>query len=196
MILLCKPSFEKLQNRVVQARETSFTYESVGATREDRCPNGFRPHRFQRQIGVGEHDFQLACQSLKMLSPLNQGWISTFPTEIPLEEGALITTVIRTFAAWIVHVGKVIYVLDENGDRPTFSFAYGTLPEYSMRGEERISVTWDRETNSVIYEVYAFVQPLHALAFIGAPYVSHLRTKFFVGGAKEVMKAIKRERAE
>jgi uncharacterized protein (UPF0548 family) len=58
------------------------------------------------------------------------------------------------------------------------SFAYGTLPEHGERGEERFTVEWRREDDSVFYELYAFSRPNHLIARLGYPLARRLQRRF------------------
>lgn len=66
------------------------------------------------------------------------------------------------------------------GDGPVkrFGFAYGTLPDHAGSGEERFLIEWDREDDSVWYDILAFSRLRHFLARLGYPWVRRVQKKF------------------
>ncbi|HVS00766.1 MAG TPA: DUF1990 domain-containing protein [Thermoanaerobaculia bacterium] len=69
-----------------------------------------------------------------------------------------------------------------------YGFAYGTLTGHGERGEERFTVEWNREDDSVWYELYAFSRPAHWLVKLGYP-VTRWYQKRFARHSKRVMAA-------
>jgi uncharacterized protein (UPF0548 family) len=65
-------------------------------------------------------------------------------------------------------------------DKPVkrFGFAYGTLPDHAGSGEERFLVEWDRNDDSVWYDILAFSRPRHFLARLGYPWVRRAQKRF------------------
>ena len=63
---------------------------------------------------------------------------------------------------------RIVYTIDSGGDEDgvikRYGFAYGTLAEHAERGEERFSVEWHAEDDSVWYDLFAFSWPNHRLA--------------------------------
>ena len=68
--------------------------------------------------------------------------------------------------------------MDEEGPIVRFGFAYGTLPDHAEKGEERFSVEWHHEDNSVWYDILAFSRPNHPLARLGLPLTRRLQRRF------------------
>jgi hypothetical protein len=67
-----------------------------------------------------------------------------------------------------------------------FGFAYGTLAEHAESGEERFTVEWHGEDDTVWYDVLAFSRPRQVLARLGYP-LSRLLQKRFAEGSKATM---------
>ena len=59
-----------------------------------------------------------------------------------------------------------------------FGFAYGTLDDHMETGEERFSVEFRREDDSVWYDLFAFSRPRHPLARVGRPISRMLQRRF------------------
>ena len=71
-----------------------------------------------------------------------------------------------------------------------FGFGYGTLPGHGERGEERFSVEWSRENNTVHYDVFAFSRPKHPLAWLGYPFARMLQKRFARDSKKMMLEAV------
>jgi uncharacterized protein (UPF0548 family) len=68
--------------------------------------------------------------------------------------------------------------VDETGPVSRFGFAYGTLPDHAGTGEERFLIEWNREDNSVWYDILAFSRPNHFLTRLGYPLVRRTQKRF------------------
>ena len=60
---------------------------------------------------------------------------------------------------------RIVYVIDEQGSSERYGFAYGTLPDHMERGEERFTVEFDTDDQTVWYDLYAFCTSDDAGAF-------------------------------
>jgi uncharacterized protein (UPF0548 family) len=60
------------------------------------------------------------------------------------------------------------------------------LAEHAESGEERFTVEWNREDDSVWYDILAFYRPRQMLARLGYP-LSRLLQKRFAEGSKAAM---------
>jgi uncharacterized protein (UPF0548 family) len=84
----------------------------------------------------------------------------------------------RSIGLWWLNACRIVMVVDEDGPVKRFGFAYGTLPDHAGSGEERFLVEWDREDDSVWYDILAFSRPRHFLARLGYPWVRRVQKKF------------------
>jgi uncharacterized protein (UPF0548 family) len=77
---------------------------------------------------------------------------------------------------------RIVYVLDDSPAAGTdvrrAGFAYGTLPEHGVIGEERFVVEWDPADDAVWYDLYAFSRPRSLLARVGSPLARRLQRRF------------------
>ena len=78
---------------------------------------------------------------------------------------------------------RIVYVVEE---QQRYGFAYGTLSEHAERGEERFTVEWKREEDTVWYDLLAFSKP-GPMARLGYPLARRLQ-KRFAHDSKEAMK--------
>lgn len=76
--------------------------------------------------------------------------------------------------------------MEEKAPVHHYGFAYGTLNGHSEKGEERFSVEWNQEDNSVWYDLLAFSLPHHPLARAGYP-LSRVLQKRFARDSKAAM---------
>lgn len=96
---------------------------------------------------------------------------------------------------WVVGVWwrnhcRIAYVVDESGHISRFGFAYGTLPGHVESGEELFLIEWDRNTNSVSYQILAFSRPKHLLTRLGYPLVRRNQKRFGRDSATAMFRAV------
>ncbi len=65
----------------------------------------------------------------------------------------------RAVGLWWLNCCRIVYVVNEVGLVAKFGFAYGTLPGHVESGEERFQVEWNRNDNTVWYDLLAFSRP-------------------------------------
>ncbi|MEU3349692.1 DUF1990 domain-containing protein [Streptomyces sp. NPDC006700] len=112
-----------------------FTYEEVGATREQgHCPPGFHPLRVRTRIGEGGEVFRRASEAVmtwEMHRALGVG------IEASAERAAPGTEVTVSLAGVLRAPCRVVWTAEET--RLT-GWAYGTLPGHPECGEEAFLV--------------------------------------------------------
>ena len=70
--------------------------------------------------------------------------------------------------------------------RRRYGFAYGTLGEHAEQGEERFTVEWNRDDDTVWYGILAFSRPRKLLAIMGYP-LSRSLQRGFAAASKAAM---------
>ena len=75
-----------------------------------------------------------------------------------------------------------------------FGFAYGTLPGHAERGEERFSVEYHAENDSVWYDLFAFSRP-GPLARLAYPFARSLQKRFARDSKAAMLEAAGAEKA-
>jgi uncharacterized protein (UPF0548 family) len=72
----------------------------------------------------------------------------------------------------------VVYLIDEGESLKKFGFAYGTLASHVERGEERFTIEWQKEDDSVWYDILAFSKPNKFVVKLGFPVTRMLQKRF------------------
>jgi uncharacterized protein (UPF0548 family) len=193
MFTLREPSDEDIRNFLLNQSKLPFSYAEVGATRlqpagNSDAPRGFTVDHNRIQLGRGAQIFQRAVEALKQWRQFELGWVSIAPRGVKVEEGALVAVKAWACGMWSLNACRVVYVVDEAEPIRRFGFAYGTLPDHIERGEERFSIEWDRNGDSVWYDILAFSQPRHPLVKLGSP-VARIMQKRFARDSLLVMKS-------
>jgi uncharacterized protein (UPF0548 family) len=68
------------------------------------------------------------------------------------------------------------------------------LPDHVESGEERFAIEWNRETNSVVYDVVAFSRPRHLLTRVGYRLVRRLQRRFGRESGEAMVRATHRNK--
>ncbi|HEX9543896.1 MAG TPA: DUF1990 family protein, partial [Pyrinomonadaceae bacterium] len=85
---------------------------------------------------------------------------------------------------------------DEDGLISRFGFAYGTLRDHVERGEERFTVEWHKQDNSVWYDILAFSQPRHPLVRLSFPLARMLQKRFVRDSKRRMVEAVQSQNSE
>jgi len=83
---------------------------------------------------------------------------------------------------------RIVYAIDEQGPLDRFGFAYGTLPDHGESGEERFTVEFNPNDQSVWYDLYAFSRP-NPLARLAYPFTRALQKRFAADSKTAMWKA-------
>lgn len=177
MFLITKPSAEVIARFIAAERQLPFSYTEVGATRGE-LPSGYTIDHNRVQLGEGEEVFARAVAALEDWKQFDLGWIKIVPSGTPLEVGAVVAILTRHFGFWSLNACRVVYLIDESGPVRKFGFAYGTLSNHVEQGEERFTIEWHRQDDSVWYDILAFSQPNHPLVKLSLPLARMLQKRF------------------
>ena len=184
MLTLRPPLAADIDAFVGRYRGAPFSYPSVGATR-DRPPGddaglaGYVIDHNRVKVGEGERTFARAVDALRRWEMFNVGWLTLCWPRTPIETGRTIAILMPLFGLWSLHACRIVYVVDERGERQSqFGFAYGTLDDHMESGEERFSVEWLRDDDSVWYDLFAFSRPRHPLARLAKPINRRYQKRF------------------
>ena len=172
-----KPSPQLVGRFLAQQRSRTFSYRAVGHSRRG-APAGFTADHHRLRLGEGRATFARAVEALRSWRMFDLGWIATYPPAAPQEPGTTVAVRVRHFGFWSLNACRVVYRIDDEGPVVRYGFAYGTLPDHGERGEERFTVEWHHEDNSVWYDLFAFSRPNLPLARLGYPLTRLLQTRF------------------
>jgi uncharacterized protein (UPF0548 family) len=136
------------------------------------------------QLGSGRESFKAAVAAIKQWKMFDCDLTKLCWNHTPIEPGSTVAIVVKHLGFWSMNACRIVYVMEED---ERYGFAYGTLAEHAERGEERFMVEWNREDDSVWYDLLAISKP-GPLATLGYPYARRLQKKF----AQESKQAMKR----
>ncbi len=185
MFLLTEPSEKQLRAFLKTQKERPFSYAEVGASKRG-APHGYNVDHNRIKLGEGAESFALAIRAMQSWEMFNLGWVRVLQPDAPIQIGTCAVVIVRHFGFYSVNACRIVYLIDEDAPVKKYGFAYGTLVEHAERGEERFSVEWNLEDNSVSYDLLAFSQPKHLLAKSGYP-VTRMLQKRFARDSKQMM---------
>lgn len=189
MFFLSKPSREAIDKLIAAQGAQPFSYPHVGASRE-RAPSTYTVDHHRVQLGHGGVVFAQAVKAVKQWKMFDMPWINLCWPDTPIQAGATVAVLISHFGFWSLNACRVIYVIDEHGMCERYGFAYGTLRQHGEIGEERFTVEFQSEDQSVWYDIYAFSRP-GPFARLGYPYTRILQKRFARDSTRSMMKATK-----
>lgn len=175
---LQKPSAGVVEKFLATQFDLPFTYPEVGATAENNPPKGYDVDRTRIKLGQGEAVYLAAAAALKRWQQFRLGWVDAWPRETAIHERAIIAVMGQAAGFWWLNACRIIYVTHETGTVSRFGFGYGTLPGHFESGEERFLIEYDRNDNSVWYDILAFSRPNKYLSRLGYPFVRRLQKRF------------------
>jgi uncharacterized protein (UPF0548 family) len=187
MFLAMRPHNEVVLGFLARQTNQPFSYPEEGASRLV-APEGYNIDHNRIMLGEGRETFAKAVQAVKDWKMFEMDWVEITPKELPIVEGSSVAIIVRHFGVWSLNAARIVYVIDERGAWDRFGFAYGTLGGHVEQGEERFSVEYHSEDNSVWYDLFAFSRPRHILAKLGYPISRQLQKRF----ARDSLKAMKR----
>jgi uncharacterized protein (UPF0548 family) len=193
LFLLKKLSDERINEFLRTQKDLPFSYDEVGASREGVAPPGYVVDRYRVRLGEGPEAYARAVEALRRWRQFDLGWVRLLPPDAPIEVGTTVAVLARHSGFWSLNTARIVYLIEESGEVERFGFGYGTLPEHAERGEERFSVVWDRENDSVYYDVFAFSRPKHPLAWIGYPFARLLQRRFARDSKRAMLKVAVKE---
>ena len=177
MFLLTKPSSARVHELIAAQRDLPFSYEEIGATRTNP-PSGYKIDHNRVQLGFGKECFARAVNAVRNWKQFDLGWVEAVPADTPLQVNAAIGVLARHLGFWSLNVARIVYLIDEQGPIDKFGFAYGTVISHVERGEERFTVEWHHEDDSVWYDILAFSRPNQMLVWLGLPFARSLQKRF------------------
>lgn len=155
-----------LPGRQIQLlRESSFTYDEVGATRLAALPVGYGHLRRSRDIGSGRERFEQASRTLLGWGMHRRAGVGVRASSERVATGAVAVLRLGWGRVGVNAPVRVVYLVDEPTRR---GFAYGTLPGHPERGEESFVVEL-LDSGVVTFTITAFSQHDTALTRVAGP---------------------------
>ncbi len=190
MLSLRKPSIQSILRFLTEQAALDFSYSAVGSTATTQ-PGGYVVDRSRINLGEGESVFLAAKTALQRWEQFRLGWVEAWPSDTPIRSGEVVAVMGRAIGLWWLNSCRIVYVVDESGPISKFGFAYGTLPGHVESGEERFLIEWDRNTNSVCYDILAFSRPNHILTRLGYPFVRRTQKRFARDSTASMLRAVR-----
>ncbi len=170
-------------------REEPLSYGEVGLSLGGKAPPGYSTDHNRAKVGEGKEAFDRAVAALRAWKMFDVGWVRIFPPGAPVEVGTTVAVVGRHLGIFSLNACRIVYTIgEEEGGVQRYGFAYGTLPEHAETGEERFTVEWRRDDDSVHYDLFAFSRPNHLFAKAGYPLARGLQRRF----ARDSLRAMSR----
>jgi uncharacterized protein (UPF0548 family) len=176
MFFLNRPGPESISEFLSAQKQQQFSYEHVGASRT-QAPSGYVVDHNRIQLGEGRIVFDRAKNAIKQWKMFDISWLQLFWPDVPIAEGATVAIAVSHLGFWSLNAARIVYTIEEQGAIERYGFAYGTLPDHAEMGEERFTVEFHAEDESVWYDLYAFSRP-RALARLALSYTRALQKKF------------------
>ncbi len=173
MFLLGSPTDDRIRRILAAQTRSPFSYSNTGATRT-LLPAEYEVQRDQFLLGEGSGVFYKAKEAARQWRMFDIDWVRLYRPATPVAVRDTVAILIGGFGFWMVNLCRIVYVIDEPRH---YGFAYGTLGQHALAGEERFLVEW-RDDNSVWYEVLHFSHEKHPLAKIAYPVARRLQKKF------------------
>lgn len=177
MFTLTEPSAHDVAAFISRQANQSFSYVEVGATQAN-APAGYTVDHNRVQLGHGAEIYQRAVKALQHWRQFDLGWVTIATKDVKIEKDAVVAVKAWACGMWTLNACRVVYVVAEDGPLTRFGFAYGTLLDHIERGEERFLIEWNRNDDSVWYDILAFSQPRHPLVRLGFPVARMMQKRF------------------
>jgi uncharacterized protein (UPF0548 family) len=177
VFLLAKPDPKRIERFLAAQRNRTFSYREVGQSLKGGPP-GYRVDHNRVRIGAGRAAFARAVEAVRGWKMFDLGWVTVWPPTAPIEAGTTVAVRVRHFGFWSLNACRIVYMIENEGSVVRFGFGYGTLADHAEQGEERFSVEWNHEDNSVWYDLFAFSKPNHPMTRLGFPFARMLQRRF------------------
>ena len=191
MLLVQRPDEAAIVRFLDDQRHRPFSYPDIGATRSVP-PRGYNVDHNRIRLGDGPEVFATAVDALRCWKMFDLGWVTLVPGDAPITEGTCVAILVKHFGFWSLNASKIVYVDAEDDAEQRFGFAYGTLPGHVEQGEERFTVEYHPEDDSVWYDLFAFSRPQNFLATVGYPISRRLQRRFARDSLKAMKNAVKK----
>ena len=183
MYRLSRPTREEIGAFLEAQARLSCSHGAAGITAravrsEAQLLEGFRVGRAAADLGHGLHCFESAVEAIRQWrmfpAPIEVCW-----PDSPIEEDAVVAVLARPLGVWSLNALRVLEVITEENETHTrFGFAYGTLPDHAVVGEERFGVEWNRADDRVRFELVSCSRQGRLAARVAAPISLRMQARF------------------
>jgi uncharacterized protein (UPF0548 family) len=188
MLCASRPLRNSIDAFISAQQNQNFSYEEVGSSRRE-APNGYTADHNRIQLGQGSDSFERAKRAIQQWKMFEMAWLNLCWPDTPIVPGVNVAVVVSHLGFWSMNACRIVYVVEEHGSAEKYGFAYGTLPEHGEIGEERFTVEFHPEDQTVWYDLYAFSRPT-ALARLAYPFTRRLQKRFAKDSKSAMLKAV------
>lgn len=174
MFFVRKPTQPVIDEFLSAQEKSSFSYDEIGNTNSS-VPRNYVVDRNRVMLGHGPQVFHQGIDRLRAWQMFKVGWVDVFPAAASISRGQTVALRISHFGFWSLNACRIVYTFD---NERSYGFAYGTLQDHAEQGEERFSVDWSAQDDSVWYNILAFSRPRRWQARIAMPLSRKLQKKF------------------
>ena len=190
MLCLSKPRRESILAFVSAQQNQKFSYAEIGRSR-GQAPQSYTADHHRVRLGQGAETFELAKSAIRQWKMFEMPWVGLCWPDTPIEPGATVAVLVSHLGFWSMNACRIVYVIEEHGSSERYGFAYGTLPDHEERGEERFTVEFHTDDQTVWYDLYAFSRPT-MLARLAYPFTRSLQKRFARDSKAAMLKAAQR----
>ena len=200
---LSRPPDEELRRHLEDQATRELSYPEVGATRQPERLLGrgirvrYRLSHGRVLLGRGTACFERARRALRgwrhlqlAAAPGLESFELLWP-DAPVEPGRCVGVGLRSAGLWHFQPCRIVYV-DEVREGPVHAdvFAYGTLPDHVLRGEERFAVEHHPGNDTVWYDVLAFSRPRRLALGLAGPWLRRIQDRFAAASTAAMARAV------
>jgi uncharacterized protein (UPF0548 family) len=179
------PDDAYIQRRLSELKHKPYNYSCQGATWQPDPAPGWQVSHFRAKLGHGPERFAMAQQAVLNWQMFQMDWVRLCFPQAPVEVGTLVAVQAWHLGFLSLNFARILYVIEE---KHRFGFAYGTVGEHAMRGEERFVVECQPADGTVHYDLYAISKPNHWLTSLAQPLMKRYQKRF----ARESLRAMQR----
>jgi uncharacterized protein (UPF0548 family) len=189
MFLIHRPNDEQVHEVLAAQRDQPFSYPYAGVAGH-AAPGGYKTDHNRIKLGNGPAVFQRAIEAIKRWEMFNIGWLELCWPDAPIEAGSSVAVLAHHLGFWSLNACRIVSVIEADGDIRKYGFIYGTLPDHAERGQERFTVEWLRDDDSVWYDIFAYSRPNLFLARLGYPVARLLQKRFARDSMEAMLRAV------
>ena len=182
-----RPNDDEIRAFIADQAPRPFSYADVGATR-GAPPAAYTCDHNRVVLGNGRAPFERAVAALQRWEMFALRGVELCWPTAPIAVGTTVAILAGDRGLWSLNACRIVYLLDETGPVIRKGFAYGTLPEHGVRGEERFLIEWDQATDQVSYDLLAISQPSSLLIALARPLLRRVQKRF----ARQSLAAMRR----
>ena len=151
---------------------------------------GWSIDRTRAQVGSGRDDYNTAVSALLNWRHFNFDW--AFTNAPAIKNNAAVVVIAQSLLLWSMNPLRITAVTKNKNRKINeqssgkqkkqtcchTSFAHTTVAGHQISGEERFTVEWNKNTNSVWYEVYTISKPATCIATLAQPLLRFYQRQF------------------